>query len=46
MLNQEIGWFDLNTNTTGALTGKLSSEAAQVMIFILFLLYFIALFVQ
>nr|XP_006814547.1 PREDICTED: LOW QUALITY PROTEIN: multidrug resistance protein 2-like [Saccoglossus kowalevskii] len=30
MLHQEIGWFDRHTNSTGALTTKLASEASLV----------------
>lgn len=30
MINQEIGWFDLPENSTGALCSKLASDAANV----------------
>lgn len=30
MLRQEIGWFDLDENSTGALTAKLATEATYV----------------
>ena len=30
VLRQEIGWFDLDSNTSGALTARLSSDAPAV----------------
>lgn len=30
MLRQEIGWYDDEKNSTGALTTRLSGDAAQV----------------
>ena len=30
MLRQEIGWFDDERNSTGALTTRLASDAGQV----------------
>jgi len=30
MMKQEIGWFDLSDNSTGALCQKLSGDAAAV----------------
>ena len=30
VLKQEIGWFDLDSNTSGALTSRLSSDAPAV----------------
>lgn len=29
-MRQEVGWFDAKQNSTGILTGKLSTEATQV----------------